>query len=166
MKKRAFRPSTRSKALMSGEEGSALVELALSVPLLLLMLLGAAEFARVAYAAIEVANAAHSAVMYAASRASASSDATGIGNAAAADSPNLVGANAVSVTAVSTACTCSDGSSPTSCSDNSTCQSAGAGIITTVTVQTQATYSPLIHIPGSALTFTLHGQSSQVVSNQ
>ncbi len=156
-----------SKTLRSAEEGSALVELALSVPLLLLMLLGAAEFARVAYAAIEVTNAAHSAVMYAASGSSASSDRPGIGNAAAADSPNLVGTNAVSVTSVSSTCTCSDGkTTPSSCTDNSTCQNAQSTMITTVTVQTQATYSPLIHVPSSPLTFTLHGQSSQVVSNQ
>ena len=65
---------TKSNRLRSSEEGSALVELALSVPLLLIMLLGAVEFARVAYASIEVANAAHSAAMYAASSSGASTD--------------------------------------------------------------------------------------------
>ena len=98
---------TKSNRLRSSEEGSALVELALSVPLLLVMLLGAVEFARVAYASIEVANAAHSAAMYAASSSGASTDRPGITNAAVADSPDMVGGNAVSVTSVSTACTCS-----------------------------------------------------------
>ena len=46
------------------EDGQSLVELALTVPILLLLLLGAAELARVAYAAIEVSNAAEAAVRY------------------------------------------------------------------------------------------------------
>jgi Flp pilus assembly protein TadG len=150
-----------------GDEGSALVELALSLPLLSLMLLGAVEFARVAYASIEVANAAHSAVVYAASSPTASSDTTGIGNAATSDSQNLFGGSAVSVSSVSTACTCANTSyTPSSCSDNNTCQSNNTAMITTVTVKTQATYSPLLRIPRGGLSFTLYGQSSQVVTNQ
>lgn len=151
----------------SDEEGSAFVELALSLPMLCLMLLGAAEFARLAYAAIEVSNAAHAGAVYAASNVGASSDATGIGNAASADSGNMMGGNAVSVTSVSTACTCSNTAyTPSSCSDNSTCYSNNSAMITTVTVTTQSTYAPLIRIPKGALTFTLQGQSSQVVSTQ
>lgn len=157
----------RERVVEPGERGSALVELALSLPLLSLMLLGAVEFARVAYASIEVANAAHSAVMYAASSAAASSDTTGIGNAAATDSPNLFGGSAVSVTSVSTSCSCANASyTPTSCSDNNTCQSNNTAMVTTVTVKTQATYSPLLRIPRGGMNFTLYGQSSQVVTNQ
>jgi Flp pilus assembly protein TadG len=155
------------KVFRLGEEGSALVELAISLPLLFLMLVGAAEFARLAYASIEVANAAHAAALYASSSLAASSDAGGISNAATTDSGNLLGGNAVSVTSVTTACTCSDTAFvPSSCSDNQTCISNNASMITTVTVQTQAAFSTLIHIPGGSPTFTLHSQSTQVVSNQ
>jgi Flp pilus assembly protein TadG len=151
----------------SSEEGSALVELALSLPVLLIMLLGAAEFARLAYASIEVVNAAHAAAVFASSSHAALSDSTGITNAAGTDSGNLTGSNAIQVTSVSTACACSDTSvSPTSCSDNSTCFNARAGMITTVTVQTKSTFSPVIRMPGSAMSFNLYGNSSQVVSNQ
>ena len=76
MTMRFSKHGTEPNCLRSGEEGSALVELALSVPMLLIMLLGAAEFARVAYASIEVANAAHSAAMYAASSSGSSTDGT------------------------------------------------------------------------------------------
>jgi Flp pilus assembly protein TadG len=156
-----------SKAVRNSEEGSALVELALSLPVLLIMLLGAAEFARVGYAAIEVVNAAHAAAMYASSSHAALSDSTGITNAAGTDSGNLTGSNAIQVTSVSSACSCSDtGVSPSSCADNSTCFNAHAAMITTVTVQTRSTYAPVIRIPGSALSFNLYGNSSQVVSNQ
>jgi Flp pilus assembly protein TadG len=151
----------------NSEEGSALVELALSMPVLLIMLLGAAEFARLAYASIEVVNAAHAAAVYASSSHAALSDSTGITNAAGTDSGNLTGSNAIQVTSVSSACSCSDtGVSPSSCADNSTCFNAHAAMITTVTVQTRSTYAPVIRIPGSALSFNLYGNSSQVVSNQ
>jgi len=165
MIKRMFRFSPSEK--MSGEEGSALVELALSLPLLTIMLLGAAEFARVAYASIEVANGAHSAAVYASYSQAASADSGGITNAANSDAGNLVGGNAISVSSVTTACTCADTTyTPSSCSDNSTCVSNNTSMITAVTVQTQSTFSPLIHVPGGAASFTLKGQSTQVVSNQ
>ena len=164
---KAFRCSRPSKAFRSGEEGSALVELAISMPLLTLMLLGAVEFAMFAYASIEVVNAAHSAAVYASFGQSALSDSGGISNAATADAANLLGGSAISVTSVTTACTCSDTTyTPTSCSDNSTCVNNNTSMITAVTVQTQSTFSPLIKIPGGALNFTLRGTSTQVVSNQ
>ena len=159
--------SRQSKSTRIGEKGSALVELALSLPLLFLFVLGAAEFARLAYAAIEVSNAAHAAAIYAASSQTAVTDTTGINNAAAADAMNMLGGDAVSVTSVTTACTCSNPAyTPTSCSDNTTCFTNNAAMITTVTVKTKSTYSPLISTPGGALTFNLYGKSSQVATNQ
>jgi Flp pilus assembly protein TadG len=151
----------------SSEQGSALVELALSLPALCLMLLGAAEFARLAYGAIAVTNAAHTAAIYAASSHAALGDSSGISNAAVTDTPNLTGGNAVSVTSVTTACTCANSSySPSSCADNATCWNNKTAMITAVTVSTQSTFTPMIRIPGGAMNFTLHGKSTQVVSNQ
>ena len=77
-----FKCRRSSSALRCGEEGSALIELALSLPLLSIILLGAAEFARLAYASIEVANAAHAGAMYASYSLAASADSGGISNAA------------------------------------------------------------------------------------
>jgi hypothetical protein len=39
-------------------------------------------------------------------------------------------------------------------------------MITTVTVTTQAKFYPLFPLPGGATSYTVHGSSSQVVSNQ
>lgn len=165
MMTRLFKSVRPNKAL--GEEGSALVELAISLPLLTLMLLGAAEFARIAYASIEVANGAHAAALYASYSLAASADPGGISNAANSDAGNLTGGNAISVTSVTTACTCADTAySPSSCSDNSTCNNNNTSMVTAVTVQTKSTFSPIIRIPGGATTYTLRGQSTQVVSNQ
>jgi Flp pilus assembly protein TadG len=161
---RGFRPF---KGIRFVEEGSALVELALSMPLLSAMLLGSAEFARLAYASIEVANGAHAAAIYASYSLAASSDTDGITNAATADAGNLVGGGAISVTSVTTACSCANASfSPSSCSDNSTCISNNTSMVTTVTVNTQAAYAPVIRVPGTAPTYTLSASSTQVVSNE
>jgi Flp pilus assembly protein TadG len=168
MMMRHFADGKRSQAVRNSDEGSALVELALSLPVLLLMLLGAAEFAQLAYASIETVNAAHAAAMYASSSHANLSDSSGITNAATTDSQNLGVSNAIQVTSVSTSCTCSDTSvSPSSCSDNKTCFNSHAAMITAVTVQTKSTFSPLVRIPGSgAISFDLYGKSTQVVSNQ
>lgn len=154
-----------AKMLRSSEEGSALVEFGISLPVLAIMLLGAAEFARLAYASIEVANGAHAAVMYAASSQAASSDTGGITNAANSDASNLTGG--ITVSGVTTTCACADTTyTPTSCSDNSTCVSNNTSMVTSVTVQTQATFTPLIRRPGGPSSYTLHGTSTQMVSNE
>ena len=56
------------RVLRPGESGGALVETALTMPLLVILVLGAVELARVAYAAIEVSNAARAAVSYGAAK--------------------------------------------------------------------------------------------------
>lgn len=56
--KRWLNHSGLMKGRQGNEAGQALVELALAVPLLFMLLIGAVEFARVVYAAIEVSNAA------------------------------------------------------------------------------------------------------------
>lgn len=164
----------RARRDRRGEAGQALVELAISLPLLSLLLLGAAELGRVAYASIEVANAARSAAQYGAwSHAavvdwtkSGSSYVGGIPNAATADS-DLSGLNAIRVKSVSVSCTCADTSyTPTSCSDNTTCMNHNTAMLQTLTVQTEGSFTPLIHYPGGQTTFTLHGSASQVVTNR
>jgi Flp pilus assembly protein TadG len=146
------------------EEGSALVELALSLPMLCIILLGAGEFARIAYAAIEVTNAAHSAAVYAAQSQAAVADTTGITNAANSDSLNL---GTVSIATPTKSCTCSNTSyTPTSCSDNTTCQNHHASMITAVTIQASTTFTPMVTVPGFKPTIFLQGKSTEVVSNQ
>src|SRR5438876_4434317 len=93
----------KARADRDGEDGQAMIELALSLPLLCLLLLGAAELGRVVYASIEVSNAARAAAQYGGSRHAATTDSGGITNAAKADT-DLLGSEAVSVTSISTAC--------------------------------------------------------------
>lgn len=134
----------------SGDSGQALIETAVTVSLFTLLLLGVAEFGRLAFAAIEVSNAASAGARYAA-QSGAAADTTGIVNAAANDASNLAGLTTTS----SYSCICSDGSSST-CS-NSDCSTSH--IEETVTVNTQVSFDPLVHVPGLPKTFTLKGQA-------
>lgn len=135
--------------------GSALIDLALTVPMLAVILLGVGELAQVEYASIEVSNAAMAGVQYGDQDATTAADTTGIQTAAANDAPNIN----LGTTNVSHSCICSDGSAstcqPTDCS--------GSNIETTLTVQTQTTIDPLIHVPGLPTTYTLYGQAIQKV---
>jgi len=146
----------------AGEEGSAIIEFGISMGLLMLMLLGMAELARVAYAAIEVSSAAHAAAQFASWKSAAASNSGGITNAATANSDLPI-----SVSSVAVSCVCADTSlTPSSCSDNKTCTKGNSAMIETVTVQTQVSFSPLIHYPGGPTTYTLQGSDTQTVSNQ
>ena len=134
-------------------EGQALVETALIFPLLITMLVGTAELARVAYAAIEVSNAARAGAQYGAQNGYTASDTTGISTAASNDAANLSGLTTTS----SYSCVCSDGTA-------STCQTSDCSsshIEETLTVNTQVTFNPVIHLPGLPTTFTLNGQAIQ-----
>jgi Flp pilus assembly protein TadG len=137
------------------EKGQALVELALSFPILVILFVGAAEFARVVYASIEVSNAAMAGVSYGAQNPSTAGDTTGIQNAVSNDALDLT----LGTTSVSKSCICSDGSAstclPTDCSTSN--------IETILTVQTQATIDPGVHLPGFSTTYTLHGRAVQKV---
>lgn len=153
----------RNWKCLGRDSGQALIETAVSVSFMVLILLGAVEFGRVAYASIEVSNAARAAVQYAAMNGGAISDTPGMLNAASADAAEIAylsGSNFQVTSSVS--CVCADGSNPndSTCLVASDCQSSH--LLTSVTVQTQATFDPLIHLPGFT-TFTLHGQAIQKV---
>jgi len=167
-----------TKSLREKEQGGALVELALSMPLLTLILMGGVELAKVAYASIEVSNAASAAVQYGALKSVNTSDYScsgtypnstctgGIANAAANDAANLKG---IVVTSVATSCTCANTAyTPTSCSDNSTCSSNNTGMVTTLTVTTKVPYTSLFRFAGDrgSTAYNLYGKASQAVSNQ
>jgi Flp pilus assembly protein TadG len=122
---------------LSSEAGQALAELALTMSFLLLPLfLGAVEFARVSYVAIEVANAAKAAAQYGGQNSTTAADTTGMQTAAINDAGNLT------------------------LTDNNVNVNVASGVIT---VKVSYPFNPLIHLPGLPTTFTLHGQAIQQV---
>jgi Flp pilus assembly protein TadG len=144
--------------ILDPEVGGALIETAVAAPILSLLLLGASEFGMATYDAIEVSNAAKAGVQYGTSSVAASTDTTGIGTAAQNDASNI----ALGTTTVARSYDCSDGTIPTGTYPNLACLS-GAAIETILTVRTQASFRPPIHIPGVPSTLTLHGQAAQKV---
>jgi Flp pilus assembly protein TadG len=139
------------RTAMRHTTGGALVELALIVPIFTVLLVGAAEFARLAYAAIEVSNAARAGVAYGSQSSSTASNLTGMQTAATNDSPNVSGLTATATEFWS----CSNAPS-TQSSTPPTC-TTGNHLLNYVQVRTTATVDPLIHVPGLPTTYTLRG---------
>jgi len=172
MPDRVFRYLRSARSRVENEAGGAMVELALSVPLLFIILLGATEFARVTYAGIEVSNAARAAAQYAATNGGASADSGGITNAAQQDAYNL--GTAVTATVASGVCVCSENeSTAVQCapSSGSACPT-GQHVMETLVIKTSTNYNPLINYGGfyglSSLKgpYTLHGYAKQLVLPQ
>jgi hypothetical protein len=148
------------------------------MPLLFLLLLGAAEFGRLAYMAIEVSEAAKAAAQYGAQNLVTAGDVStgGIALTAQANAP-YVYANCTNFTATVPTpeqCTCMTGGSPSgspsnaTCSDaaKTTCEAGGGYIVQVLTVNTSASCSPMMHPPGfSGTGITLHGSAVQEVLN-
>jgi Flp pilus assembly protein TadG len=101
--------------IRSNKKGNAFVELALALPLTMLILFGVMDFARAFSFAEMVAGAARAGVQFGYRSPGNAADATGIENAARAEANNLAGLNVTS----STFCTCNAGGSAVAC--NATC---------------------------------------------
>ena len=149
---------TRKIGELGRREGQALVELALIMPMLILLLVGTAEVGVIAYASIEVSNAALAGVSYGAQSHTTASDSANILLAATQDAPNLTNISATTALA----CTCSDGTSVTCATVGTKCVSP-ARIIESVTVNTSAPIDTLFHFPGIPATMTLTGSATMRV---
>jgi Flp pilus assembly protein TadG len=161
--------------------GSAFVELALIVPTLVLMVIGAAELGRIGYAAVEVSNAARAGVAYGAQSATVDQDFPNMQLAARDDAPNL---NTLVATATGF-CVCETVTSSTGavarksisvCSGTGSTISSQCGTSTTagvtnyvvnyVQVSTTATVTTMFHYPGIPASFTLHGLAKMRVEDE
>lgn len=138
-------PSPLRNTLLRSESGSSIIEAAVLTPVLILLLLGAADFGRGYYLAEEIAAAAHSGAEYAIQNpGNLSTNGTAIQTAAKADAPDV---SHLTVATPSWGCECSDGSSysascstvPSSCTTN---------WVYKVTVTASTSYAPLFPWPG------------------
>lgn len=163
----------------SRERGSALVELAITLPMLSLIMIGGAELARIAYAAIEVQNAARAGAAYGSQTSVKAQDSSGIKHAAQNEAPNITDLTFPTVTQY---CVCqttnsSVGSNTTSaqlsCSSStvnaanycptSTTNNVTDTIVEYVYVSTQAQVKTMFNYPGIPSSFTLNGFSEMRV---
>jgi Flp pilus assembly protein TadG len=131
---------TCSGQILRSECGTSLVELAIMLPVLLLIFLGIVDFGRAYYLAPEVAGAANAAAIYGSAYPT---DLTGMAKAAALNAPDVSGLT----TTTGWGCECSDGTNQlVNCSPSTpTCS---VNVVYYVTVTTSATFTPLIPWPG------------------
>jgi Flp pilus assembly protein TadG len=136
--------------------GTATLELALLLPLLLLIALGAIDFGRVFYMSVEVANAARAGVQYGAQSTVTSQDYTGMENAAKNDAPDIAG----QMTATATRwCECAGSSTTFTCTSTPCSLSVPTTPEIYVQVNTQATFNTMVKYPGIPTTITLSKQA-------
>jgi len=148
--------SNRSKlasALVRRQRGQGMVELAVVVPVLLLLLFVGADLARGFYLAIEVSNAARAGAQYASHSVATATDTTAISNAATLDA-----ANVPSLSVSSSYCTCLSPtpSGETACASSYCTDSPNANY---VQVNTSATFTTIMKYPGVASSIRLPGQA-------
>jgi Flp pilus assembly protein TadG len=171
MKNRGIANHRRMKMNTDQQGGQALIELAISLPLLFLLLLGAAEFGRLAYMAIEVADAAKAAAQFAALDETTMQDTAGILVTAQNNAPYVTNfCTSFTATAVNPVkCTCMTSGTPNPTTPTSAACIAGScaspGYIAhVVQVTTTASCSPIFHATGfSGANITLNGSAVQEV---
>jgi len=149
---RTFRYRSGARA----DAGQALVEMAVILPVAIMLLLGVVEVGRYANASIVVNHAARAGVQYAAQNRVTASETSNIIQAAKNDAS---GVTSLTVTP-SIYCTCADGSS-------STCQSTdcqGSRIIEYTKVNTQTELQSPFHYPGFSQSYAVKGQAVMRVS--
>jgi Flp pilus assembly protein TadG len=140
----------------SSARGAALVELALALPLLGVVVIGTADFARVFYMAMALENAARAGAQYGAQSSATSGDNAGIQGTVTAAAVNINSVSAFS----SRLCSCSNDTGSTftngvSCTTGCT---GGDHLVISVTVTAASTFSiiaayPLPGIPRSFSVF-------------
>lgn len=144
---------------LSREFGQGTVELALSLPLFVLLILGGAEIANLAWASVEVNNAARAGAAYASISHANAMNSTNIQTAAQAEAPNLT------ITTTSTQdCSCVSSGGTTSdpgCTTTNLTNCPTPDVIqVAVQVNASAAVTPLIHYPGLPASYTVHAQAT------
>jgi Flp pilus assembly protein TadG len=156
--------------------GSALVEIAISAPLFMVLTMGAVELGRIAYFAIEVQNAARAGASFGSVNKNNSNDITDITQIAKNDAPDV---SDLIVVSPGEECVCESmttssksptfyptSGAPISCTDShiTSCtvenSSTVDSVLDYVTVSTSASVDPLVHIPGLPNKWTLSGFSA------
>ena len=139
------------RIVLNERVASQLVELALVLPLLLLIFAGAVDFGRAFFLDMEVSSAAEAGALYGAQLTRP--DTAGMTSAALLDAPDLP-----NMTSTATyGSECSDGTSAVG--QSGPAPSCNGNAVQYIEVDTSATYQPLLFLPGNLSLFTLSGKS-------
>ncbi len=135
--------------LLHSTQGGGLVEMALVLPVLLLLFGGVIDLGRAYYLAQEIAGAAESAAIYGVQNPTGTAGITAAAQAAAPDVPNLT------VATPAYGCECSDGSSySANCSSAPSCP-ANTSLVYRMSVSVSTTYSPWVPLPAVSSPMTI-----------
>lgn len=143
------------------DRGQSLLEVALTFPILLALLVGAVELGRVAYFSIAVSGAAQAGVLYGQRSQTAASDNTGITQAAKNDAWNVP--SLVVTPSHSCFCMSTGAQTPATHCLLSDC-SGSQRMVEYVQVNTSATITPMLNYPGLPSSFNLTGRATSRVS--
>jgi Flp pilus assembly protein TadG len=136
--------------------GQSMAELALALPVLILLFLAAIDFGRAFYVWIAVNNAARAGAQYGSQTVITAADSAGMTLAATTDGANIPG-----ISATASQCTCVPGTLVPPC-PTSYCTNAPQG--TFVEVDTQAPFSTVSRYPGIPSSITVTGKAIMQVS--
>jgi hypothetical protein len=132
MKTVSFR---RPRGPVSAQRGQSLVEVALSLPLLLVLLVGIIEVGRFSYYSIVVSNAARAGAQYGAQTLATAADQTGIQNAARGDGGNVI------VVTSGQLCRCAPGAALGGCGAGGACANPAVYVWVTAKERVNAMFS-------------------------
>ena len=144
----------KDRGRWSSGKGQSAVELAIVLPVLLLLLVVIADFARVFFVSIAVNNAARAGAQYGSQKPQTAADSAGMVAAASADAANISNWN----TPTASQCTCV-GAIPQTVPLCAASYCTHAPTATYVTVNTSATYNTILNYPGISSSYTLTGQA-------
>jgi Flp pilus assembly protein TadG len=131
--------------------GQSAVELAMAIPVLVLLLVAGADFGRIFYMSIGVNDAARAGAQYGSQTVITAADSTGMVAAAKTDGSNLT-----NLTATASQCTCASSATVAAC-PSGYCTNAPQA--TFVEVDTQGVFQTLVNYPGIPSSTTLSGKA-------
>jgi Flp pilus assembly protein TadG len=139
------------------EEGAALIELAVSLPIVILVLFMTVDFVRVYYVSIALTNAARAGAQYGAQTVFVANT---VQTKAAAASPSI---SPYTVALPTQACFCMNdsGAYTGSIACSATCSTPSDHVVAEVTVTTQKTFTTITAFPGVPSTIALSRTASQ-----
>jgi Flp pilus assembly protein TadG len=168
MKNQRPNKSRDNRFTRASESGQSMLELAVCLPIFALLILGTAEIANIAWASIQLNNAAHAGAQFGSHSRGFASQIGDIETAAQNEAPKLT---ITFPTDPSQTCSCIDPSTGAPATSGTTgCQTlvecpSPYIIMDAITVTTQAVVRPLVHYPGLPASYTLNATATMGVVN-
>jgi Flp pilus assembly protein TadG len=145
-----------AKHLLCENRGTALVEFAFALPVLMLLLIGGIETGRFLFFSVLVGNAAHAGASYGAQSLAAAANTSGMQGAAKADGQNI---SQLTIPSAGAVCSCWNGSTSTAIACSVTYCPAGAHRVVYAQVTASGTISSLLNYPGLPGSYTVSRQA-------